>query len=270
MNGSGGGFHLHPMYIVYAIAALLALAWDWRVLIGLAVLMAAGWLFAYIDDKRHQTAETEHDYVVSEQSVDGISPENAPPELCQQCNTPLFTVQQEVTTAEEITSFAKTAAGWRDNPEAVAGWMPPGLYCVNGCYAIHSTPIPDFDSTGPTAQPERIPRPVQITLADVLRDGGSYQMHYTSDRGEPIKVLLKVIREETASVMRRVGYHPPRLSRLDPKKYEEIDSWEIEWDEAEQLAGLLRPLLVSTGNIKVGSAARAREMILHLNRRGKV
>ena len=70
--------------------------------------------------------------------------------------------------------------------------------------------------------------------------------------------------------MRRVGYQPPHLSRLDPKTFETIDSWEIDWDEAGQLAGLLRPLLVSTDDIEIGNAARAREMILHLNRRGKV
>ena len=198
MNGRGGGFHLHPMYIVYAVAAILALVWDWRVLIGLAVLMAAGWLFAYIDDKKHQTAATKTNYVVCENSVDGMSSEDVPPELCPQCHKPLFVVQPGVTTAEEIASFAKSAAGWRDNPEAVAGWMPSGRYCVNGCYAIHSTPIPVFDNTGPTSEPVRIPRPVLITLADMLRDGGSYQMHYDSDLGETIKVMLRVIRAETA------------------------------------------------------------------------
>lgn len=264
---AGDRFHLYPMYFVYAAVAALALAWDWRVLIGFAVLMTGAWIFARFDDKRHQAAEQRDDDEVGDHATGEMSPVEPETELCPRCNAPLFGVRIGVTTAAEIAAFAKNAVGWRDNPEAIAGWMPPGLYCANGCNALHATPIPVFDHARPAPEPERVPNPVRITLADVLRDGGSYQMHYDSDRGEAIKVMLRVI---TKGALRRVGYQAPRLSRLDPKTNETVDSWEIDWDEAEQLANRIHRLLAFDGGVKIGSAARAREMILYLRRRGKV
>ena len=193
--------------------------------------------------------------------------QNVPPTLCPNCCSTLFSVKPGVTTAAEIVAFAMTAKGWRDNPEAIDGWMPPGVYCANGCYAIHATPIPVFDNSMPAPARERIPRPVRITLADVMRDGGSYRLDYESNRGEAISALLRVI---TEGALRRVGYQAPRLSRCDPQTHEKIESWDLDWDEAEQLAGKLRPLLVTSGAISVGSVGRAREMILLLRRRGGV
>ncbi|MBF0274728.1 MAG: hypothetical protein HQK84_05805 [Nitrospinae bacterium] len=261
-NGNGIRFHLYPMYFVYAIAGFLAIFWDWRALLGLAVIMAAFWIIAYFDDKRYQTTTNQFD------NEDDVSPVgDIPHKFCPECNAPLFVVQPGITTAEEIIAFAKNSQCWQENPDAITGWMPPGRFCPNGCHAIHITPVPQFHTTGQKPEPKRIPCPVRITVADVLRDGSSYELVYESETGDSIKVLLSVI---TEGELRRIGYKKPCLYRLDPESHKELDLWDINWDEAGELASLLHPLLALNDSIKVGSAARAREMILYLKRRGKV
>lgn len=254
----GAGFHLHPMYLVYVVAFLLALVWDWRALIGLALLMGAMWLLAFIDDRKCRAVD-EPEYSIAEGERE---PHGEGVDACPKCRQRLFAVEAGVTTATEIASFATRTEGWRDNPEAIAGSMPPGRYCPNGCFAIHATPVP----TGvPADPPERVPAPARITLADVLRDGGSYRLDYESTRGERVEVLLRV---KAAGKLRRVGYHPPRLGRRQAGARRSADSWPLDWDEAAQLADLLQPLLIFNGDIRSGSARRAREMVLYLRRRG--
>ena len=71
--------------------------------------------------------------------------------------------------------------------EAIAGWMPTGAYCPNGCYAIYTTPIPEEVSAEPIADPDGIQRPAGIRFADLMRDGGSYALCYDSVDSETVK-----------------------------------------------------------------------------------
>ncbi|HEX9887213.1 MAG TPA: hypothetical protein VGA70_12030 [Longimicrobiales bacterium] len=162
---------------------------------------------------------------------------------CPQCGAELFTVEHNVT-----------------------GWMPTGVYCPNGCYSIHTTPVPEFEAVDSDPAPgDAIPEPVRIRYADVMRDGGSYALAYDSAEHEVIKVLLRVVRTDG---LERTGYHKPQLITVDPVTYEEKSSREIDWDAADRLGYLLRPLVTSGGEIKLGAAPRALEMIRYLSLRG--
>lgn len=57
---------------------------------------------------------------------------------CPTCGEPLFRVLPGRTSAEDIRAFARSRA-WSGNPEARAGWMPPGIFCPNGCVAVVAT-----------------------------------------------------------------------------------------------------------------------------------
>ncbi len=59
---------------------------------------------------------------------------------CRACGERAFRCVPGRTTAEEIRAFARGAVGWKDNPEALEGWMPAGLYCPCGHVAIPATP----------------------------------------------------------------------------------------------------------------------------------
>ncbi len=61
----------------------------------------------------------------------------APDRTCEICGEILFNVVPGRTMAGEIAKFALKAPGWNENPDALAGWMPPGLYCPNGHVNIH-------------------------------------------------------------------------------------------------------------------------------------
>lgn len=86
----------------------------------------------------------------------GISPDG---KTCLNCGENLFKVVPGVTTQEEIINFAKDADGWQENPEALEGWMPSGIFCKNGCVAIHADyPAPwkpdKNDTSVPTFEPD--------------------------------------------------------------------------------------------------------------------
>ncbi len=56
---------------------------------------------------------------------------------CLKCGATLFNVVPFKTTREEIISFAQKSKDWDKNPDALDGWMPSGLFCPNGCVAVH-------------------------------------------------------------------------------------------------------------------------------------
>ncbi len=58
-------------------------------------------------------------------------------DICEKCSAKLFKVVPLKTTQQEIIEFARKTVGWRDNPDALEGWMPSGVYCPNGCVNIH-------------------------------------------------------------------------------------------------------------------------------------
>jgi hypothetical protein len=127
-------------YFILAGVAVLTWFFGWWVLAGFVGLWAAAWLFAWYSDRRHaQTRQPE--LPVSGQPGDGYADAQG---SCLKCGGTLFRVEPGKTSMQEIIAFAGTAEGWRENPEALAGWMPPGIYCQQGCVAIHVTPIPTF------------------------------------------------------------------------------------------------------------------------------
>lgn len=62
---------------------------------------------------------------------------------CLVCSSDVFIVEYGKTTQQEIINFALNAKGWKDNTEAIAGHMPSGAYCPNGCFSLHTTPVID-------------------------------------------------------------------------------------------------------------------------------
>ena len=74
---------------------------------------------------------------------------------CAKCGRPLFKVIPYKTTAQQIIEFAKNSEAWKGNPDALDGWMPSGIFCPNGCTAIHA----DYPLPGP---PPEEPPPLVI------------------------------------------------------------------------------------------------------------
>ena len=124
----------------FIIACIIALSYffGWIVPVVLVILVGLFSLFVYFYEKNHPPIKPYH---VS-------NGENIYSELldtkghCKKCGSTLFYVEPDITTAQEIIDFARLADGWKDNPDALAGWMPPGVYCPKGCFDIHTTPIP--------------------------------------------------------------------------------------------------------------------------------
>ncbi|MBD8526404.1 hypothetical protein [Pseudomarimonas arenosa] len=261
------GFHLSPIYLVFLLFGLLALFWDWRALIGLAALLLVAKLLIAFENRRQASGlisgdvRPQQDGAGAGSAAESASALNA----CPSCGKPLFVVEPGRTTAAEIKAFASRAQGWCENPEAIAGWMPPGQYCANGCFAVHSSPA--AQAIANNGRSERLPPPARIVLADVLRDGGSYRLDYESTWGEFIEVNLPV---KIEGKLRRVGYYPPQLRRQPSPGSETTDPWTLDWDEAAALAALLRPLLSLSGDIQGGNAERAREMLRYLGLRGEL
>ena len=66
-------------------------------------------------------------------SSHGISSDG---KTCLTCGESLFSIVPGKTVQEEIINFAKKSRAWQENPDAVKGWMHPGLYCPNGCVSV--------------------------------------------------------------------------------------------------------------------------------------
>lgn len=262
-----GGFTLYPMYLVYAVVAALALFWTWKVLIAFAILWLAAMLFSYVDDRRHRTPIA--DSAAEPPAGYSCSPTSEEREACHcpHCGGELFSVNPGVTTKAEIVSFARQAEGWQTNPDALEGWMPPGIYCLKGCTAIHSTPPgPPPDLAAPRDEEDGIPRPRSIRWADVMRDGGSYVLVYTTERQESVKLLLKVI---TTGTYIRTGYQRPLLVTVDPATGQKKARRELNWEEADQLGKLLLAVLATSNSPpEKDGAARALELIRYLSLSG--
>jgi hypothetical protein len=268
---SAKGTAVHVFYFILVGVLVLSYFLGWIVVAIFAVLWMLAWVLAWWDDRRQI-----HLPVVDEFGAPGADRE-ADPHVdadgrCRHCGNTGFAVTPGVTTAEAIRSFAAKAPGWKDNPEALAGWMPPGLYCPNGCFSLHVTPSPIFDTpvSTPSAPSEltTIPRPLRITLADVMRDGGSYVLVYEAEGNLSVEVMLRVIIEHGSSGdMRRIGYERPTLSVDRSESAAPIR--ELDWDEARELARHLRPL-AATNDILTGSRSRAAEMLRYLSLKGKL
>lgn len=55
---------------------------------------------------------------------------------CLACNEKVLRITPGKTSAMEIGAFASHSVVWSENPEALKGWMHPGIYCPNGCVTI--------------------------------------------------------------------------------------------------------------------------------------
>jgi len=130
-------------YFILAAAAVLTYFFGWWVLAIFVSFWAVAWLFAYLDDKRYAG-----NWSPSSPTADATpgTPDSCSDAQgnCVKCGGKMFHVVVGVTSEQEIIEFASSAEGWRENPEALTGWMPPGAYCQQGCVAIHVTPIPSF------------------------------------------------------------------------------------------------------------------------------
>ncbi|MCB1616161.1 MAG: hypothetical protein KDI30_09120 [Pseudomonadales bacterium] len=262
------GIGVHFMYFVYAGVAVLCYVFGWVVLAVFLCLMTLAWLFAYFDDKKQGSTERGNP-TVPDRSHSAVSG-NSLIDLngkCPVCSGKLFVVEVGVTTKTQIMAFAQNAKGWQENPQALAGHMPPGIYCRKGCCAIHTTPAPVQADPIKVEGPFGFPVPERIKWADIMRDGGSYALVYDSANNESVKVLLKVIGTDK---LRRTGYRNPQLAILDPLTLEPQKTQELDWDEAAGLGKLLTPLLCSEYEIEFGGTSRASEMIRYLSRRGKL
>lgn len=264
------------IYFVYAGVIILTYFLGWIVIavfIGLLILMN---VFAYFDDKKNALQETSF---INTQSEDLKNPEKSENEEamdedyldaqgnCTQCGNKAFSVTPGQTTAAEIMAFASQADGWKENQEALAGWMPPGIYCPKGCLAIHITPEIEPNNTWQDKKTDGIPKPVRILFADVLRDGGSYTLMYESET-DSVKIELKVIRKIKNGNYLRIGYQKPQLIVVEAKTLTAIETKEMDWDEALVLSKLLKPLLISSPKIDGGGKPRATEMLRYLTLRG--
>jgi hypothetical protein len=133
-------------YFIIAGVIVLTYFFGWMVLAVFVALWAAAWLFAYFDDKRHAIGlvDSAEAPFTSYADITGTEPFSDVQGNCLKCGGRLFHVDPGATTAQEIIDFAGSAKGWEENAEALAGWMPPGVYCAKGCVAIPVTPIPIF------------------------------------------------------------------------------------------------------------------------------
>lgn len=102
------------------------------------------------------------------------------------------------------------------------------------------------------------PIPTSIQYADIIRDGGSYWMAYTTADDEACELELRVKKNHNYD---RIGYWPPTLSI-----YQRKNKVQLNWDDAEFLAGRLLKLLHP--DIGWGGSKRAREMIAYLRAKG--
>lgn len=127
-------------YFILVAVAVLTYFFGWWVLAVFLSLWVGAWLFAWFDDRRQigkggaapagsATGSASDSFL----DADGN---------CSKCGGKVFVVEPGVTTMQTIIDFACTTDGWQENPEAVAGWMPPGVYCPRGCLNLHVTPIP--------------------------------------------------------------------------------------------------------------------------------
>lgn len=273
-----GGTTIPFMYFVYVGVIVLTYFFGWIVLAIFIALLVAAWLFAWFDDKRYASTDTKLVGTLTEYPAapdsDGEYKYIDEHRCCLKCGSKMFTVEYGVTTAEEIIAFASHAADWKENPEAVAGWMPPGIYCPLGCFAIHTTPagIPNssglLSELGVNIEIDGVPKPARIRFADVMRDGGSYVLAYDSENSLSVKILLRVIMTDK---FQRIGYQKPQLTITDAISLKLINTRIIDWDDAKILGKLLAPLL-SPFDKKIGGGGipRATEMLHYLSLRGEL
>lgn len=138
----------------------------------------------------------------------GDGPEDAEGDTCPACGEPLFAIVPGKTNRGQIQAFARKSFAWRNNPDAVAGEMHPGLYCRNGCTAI-------------LAEHRPLPGEVDYNVYGIfLTDAGPERLKVTSyvrrilglDGSEALKVIKS---DEILLAKGRLGEIEPVWRRLD-------------------------------------------------------
>lgn len=102
------------------------------------------------------------------------------------------------------------------------------------------------------------PIPDSIQYADIIRDGGSYLLAYTSANDGICELELMVRLNHNLD---RIGYWPPTLSIHQRK-----NKVQLNWDDAEFLAARFSMLLHP--DIGWRGTKRAKEMIAYLQAKG--
>lgn len=257
------------MYFVFAGVIILTYFLGWVVLVVFVGLMLLAWLFAYFDDKRYSGVSAGFKSIQNSMPLDEetFDAEEYFDERgnCQQCGCEPFSVESGVTTPQEIIDFARNTEGWKDNPDALQGWMPPGIYCPNGCFNLHVTPAVSVEHSASVSEIDGIPKPIRIKFADVMRDGGSYALMYDSENSISVKVLLRVI---STDALHRIGYRKPQLVISDSPSFEAIEEREIDWDDAIILSKKLEALLSPSIKIGGGGFQRAKEILHYITLKG--
>jgi len=139
------GVHVPFSLILLGMVVIASLVFGWKVFVGFAVLVLIAALLSIWLAKRDQSQMISEkkttDSECSELDNENLYYDDRA--YCLKCGSESFTVEIGATTPEEIRRFASEAEGWRENPEALKGWMPPGIYCPKGCFAVHITPMLD-------------------------------------------------------------------------------------------------------------------------------
>lgn len=124
--------------ILLAAIGILIYFFGWIVLIwvfGLCALITIG---TYIHD-RIWPPKLPYPYD-QDGGINSATQENSPMpfngDKCVSCESTIFMIVPGKTSKQEISQFAKASQAWKENPDALAGYMHPGIYCPKGCFSI--------------------------------------------------------------------------------------------------------------------------------------
>ncbi len=169
--------------IALIVVLLLFVVMGWRALYVLVAVVAIVVAGTYLYDwyGRRQSGAT------VEEPSDDPAPTYYVGNRCATCDTKVFFVTPGETTAEEIVAFAQGAKGWSENPDALEGHMPPGVFCPNGCFSI----VGQFPLPWPPVPGDRQAR-IVATFADLLDQAGKEE----GDVYERQQALMTTCRKE--------------------------------------------------------------------------
>ena len=88
-----------------------------------------------------------------------------------------------------------------------------------------------------------LPEPAEFRSADIIRDGGSYELRFRDFNGDEYELFLQVIRDRSNDFTKR-GYDAPLLRTLSQKdKGEAATAVKISWNQGIELGKKLKPLV---------------------------
>jgi hypothetical protein len=136
-----------PFLLIILIAiVILFIFYGWIIILGVVVLFFGITLMVFIHDKvkekfsggDKQSSDYDKNYGpdLNRKNSHPLPGIDIKGKTCLTCGSGLFSVVTGETTREDIVEFARNSKAWRENPDALDGWMHPGLYCPNGCVSV--------------------------------------------------------------------------------------------------------------------------------------